>query len=947
MKHLLLFYRNILVVLLPFIMLIRAGAQPSTVTRPDYPGGVASVVHKSNWPAVTQTARPWTRWWWMGSAVDEKNISRLLQAYHDAGLGGVEIVPIYGAIGYETKYLPYLSPRWMHMLDYTVAQASLLDMGVYMSVGTGWPIGGPQVSITDAATKLVVQTWTLKANETLKDKVIVGDEKQKDAAILSVLMAYDDYGQVIDITNKVQANGTLQWQPAQGNWQLYAAFIGKTKQGVKRAAPGGEGFTLDHFSKTALTNYFKTFDTAFRKTSHGVKVFYNDSYEVYGANWTPDLFNVFHSKRGYDLRPYIRDIVSKDSSAKIARIKSDYRETTADMMREHFAAPFTKWSHSKNALSLNQAHGSPGNLLDLYAAVDIPETETFGSSRFSIPGLRRDSADVRNVDPDPAMLKFASSAAHVMGNPLASSETFTWLTEHFKTSWAQCKPEVEQAFLSGINHVFFHGTTYSPAEVSWPGWLFYASVNFVPDNSLWMHLKGMNGYITRCQSVLQSGKPDNEIIAYWPVYDVWNTSKGLDMPLQVHNVDEWLHPSAFYKNLIELQNRGYGIDFVSDKMLAAAMTDNSMLKVSPKGAGYKVLLISRCHMMPVATFKHIIRLARSGATVVLQGFPEDVPGFYQVEERRKEMKAMIRSLTLTAKNKGLSEVRLGKGRIIVCEDAENGLAHANIKREPLVDSGLKFIRRSIDQGKYYYIVNHTAKAVHVTAPIRFAANTVTIMDPQTGETGKAVFRRKQNTTDVQLQLEPGEALIVKATKHAENGNAWKYLAPTNEVMNLHGPWKLHFETGGPALPSDREMKTLQPWTAFKEDSAAQAFSGTAVYSTIFMLPSKDAPDYLLQLGDVHESARVWVNGREAGILWSIPFQARIGQYLKKGENTIAIEVANLMANRIRDMDSKHMEWGKYHEINFVNINYKKFDASGWDVQPSGLSGPVTITAVSY
>src|SRR5690606_10175561 len=120
---------------------------------------------------------------------------------------------------------------------------------------------------------------------------------------------------------------------------------------------------------------------------------------------------------------------------------------------------WTAWAHHRDAITKNQAHGSPGNLIDLYATVDIPEVETFGSSFFPIPGLRRDSADIRNVDPDPIMLKFASSAAAITGKPLVSSETFTWLTEHFKTALSQCKPEVEQAFLAGVNHVFYHGIT--------------------------------------------------------------------------------------------------------------------------------------------------------------------------------------------------------------------------------------------------------------------------------------------------------------------------------------------------------------------------------------------------------------------------------------------------------------------------------------------------------
>jgi Glycosyl hydrolases family 2, sugar binding domain len=141
------------------------------------------------------------------------------------------------------------------------------------------------------------------------------------------------------------------------------------------------------------------------------------------------------------------------------------------------------------------------------------------------------------------------------------------------------------------------------------------------------------------------------------------------------------------------------------------------------------------------------------------------------------------------------------------------------------------------------------------------------------------------------------------------------------------------------------MTTLQPWTVFADDSTTQSFSGTAVYSTSFNLPAKNAAGYLLQLGKVYESAKVFINDKEVGILWSIPFEAEISKYLKEGTNTIKIEVANLMANRIRNMDRNKQEWRKFHEINFVNINYKKFDASNWKVEPSGLEGPVTITAL--
>ncbi len=162
---------------------------------------------------------------------------------------------------------------------------------------------------------------------------------------------------------------------------------------------------------------------------------------------------------------------------------------------------------------------------------------------------------------------------------------------------------------------------------------------------------------------------------------------------------------------------------------------------------------------------------------------------------------------------------------------------------------------------------------------------------------------------------------------------------------LNGEWTLHFKEGGPQLPADRSISKLQPWTDLSDDSATQSFSGTAAYSTDFNLSTPNAAGYLLQLGKVYESARVFINDQEAGILWSIPYETEIGKYLKKGKNTIKIEIVNLMANRIRNMDRNKQEWRKYHEINFVNNNYRPFDAAGWQVQPSGLQGPVTITAL--
>ena len=458
----------------------------------------------SIWPDITRESKPWTRWWWMGSDVDQDNISTLMAEYADAGFGGVEITPIYGVDGREDHYIDFLSPEWMDMLKASVSEAKKHDMGVDMNLGTGWPFGGPQITPPYAASRLIVQKYRLSGNEMLEEKIVPNDHRQLELGVkLEALMGYPENGDIKDLTQFVDEDGTLNWKPGPGSWELYAAFCGKTRQRVKRAAPGGEGYTMDHFSKAALEVYLDRFDKAFGDYE-GVRAFFNDSYEVYNASWTPGFFDEFLARRGYDLRYHLKDLVSDEENDEVARVKSDYRVTMSELLLEHFTEPWTDWTHRHGAVSRNQAHGSPGNLIDLYAAVDIPECEIFGHRTFDIPGLPPNEDDTRNVEPNPMMLKLATSAAHVTGKPKISNETFTWLGEHFRVALSQCKPEVEGAFLAGINHVFYHGTCYSPEDAAWPGWLFYASMEYNPRNAIWRDAPLLNAYVTCCQSILQA-----------------------------------------------------------------------------------------------------------------------------------------------------------------------------------------------------------------------------------------------------------------------------------------------------------------------------------------------------------------------------------------------------------------------------------------------------------
>jgi hypothetical protein len=895
------------------------------------------------WPEIKVEMKPWTRWWWMGSAVDEKNLGNLLETYAQKGFGGVEVTPIYGAKGYENRYIPFLSDHWMQMLRYTCAKSDSLHMGVDINTGTGWPFGGPQVSLENAATKIIIQQYNLTGGQDFSEKIIATDQDQRKAgAMLQALMAYNNKGKVTDLTRGVSPDGTLTRVPAKGNWTLYAAFCGKTLQKVKRAAPGGEGYTLDHFSTRALDQYLSRFDTVFKGNTPRIRCLFNDSYEVYNASWTPLFFEQFLMRRGYDLKKYVRELTDAGDPEIIARVKSDYRQTMSEMLLDHFTANWTRWAHTHGMLTRNQAHGSPANLLDLYATVDIPEIETFGSSYFPIPGLRHDSSFIRRADHDPLFLKLASSAAHVSGKKLVSCETFTWLGEHFRVALSQCKPEVEQAFLAGVNHVFVHGTTYSPADAAWPGWLFYASVNFTPSNSFWPHLEGLNSYIARCQSILQAGRPDNDILVYWPVYDLWQQADKLEMTVTVHDSRTWLN----LPQVRSLSAKGYTFDFISDKQILETQTRAGNLFTVTDGSPYRALFIPACRYMPLETLKKIMELAGGGAHIVLEQMPEGVPGLYHYEERNKAFKQLLKRLKFSNPDTGILQAKLDKGMILVCPDAIKAMEYLGIMCESLGDKGLKFIRRKSGEGIYYYLVNHTPQAVDTLVPVNVRAKTFLLLDPMTGEWGKISSQEKDSTTLIRIRLLPGETCFVFAgIEVIPELPEWSYFRNSQPGFSIEGPWELEFVSGGPVIPAKMVLERPVPWTSLTL-KVAEGFSGTASYSAEFVVPDTKADEYILILDDVHESARVWINSMEAGLIWSVPFQCKVGRLLHPGVNTIRIEVANLMANRIREMDLNGTEWKKFHDINFVNLAYKPFNASDWSILTSGLGGPVRLVPLT-
>lgn len=812
------------------------------------------------------TEKPWTFWWWMGNAVNEKDIKYNLINFKNAGVGGVHIIPIYGVKGTDKQFLPFLGTKYMQMVKYTIAEAKKLGLGVDMTTGTGWPFGGPNINEAESAEK-----W---------------------------------------VYNNGQFSGT------------------STKQLVKRAAPGGAGLVLDPFSASIMKHYLERFDSAFAKGNSGLRGMYQDSYEVYGANWSANFLQEFKKRRGYDLNSVAKIFLDSTDNAEGRLVKMDYQQTLSEMLYDGNKV-WTTWSAKHKLITRYQAHGSPGNLLDLYSLASVPETEAFGSSNIPIPGLRvdHDYRDWSSGRPNPLLMKFASSASDLYGKKLTSSETFTWLANHFKVSLSQAKPQADEVFTAGINHIFFHGTTYSPRNDPYPGWLFYASTNFGPSSHFYKQLPLFTKYIQNCQHILQNSKPDNDMLVYFPIQDIWAEQGGklsTAYQLDAHHTETWLNSHAFGKLCTELKKDGYSFDYASDRVLNNLKVSGGKLVAT--GSTYKVLVVPACNYMPLTTIERLLQLGKQGATIIFENnLPKEVMGYADHQTKKRAFESTK------------DQIKTDDNHFVLTSNVEKALNNKSVSQEMIGGEGLSFIRKTQNGRKVYFISNlaDQFKEGWVNLTAGDAAH-LSGYDPLTGRKFNFAGRTKGGQAQIWLQLLPGQSSFIMQDAAAHLVTA---AAPKDYVaFKVDIKWKLQFLEGRPAYHESFNIDTLQSWTNVSD--TAKFYTGTACYSASFVAPKSvtDKKDLVIDLGMVNESASVKINGKLIGTAWSIPFQLKIPSgVLVAGKNTIEIVATNLSANYMRVYDKQHPEWKKFYDINIADITYTPFDASRWPIMPSGIS----------
>lgn len=828
----------------------------------------------SLWPDSSVESKPGAYWWWPGSAVDHDGIRWNIRQAAENGMGTLHIIPIYGVKDNEANDISFMSTKWLETMKTAVEEGEKHGINIDMTLGTGWCFGGSGVRDEDSCT------------------------------VASFKRETDD-----DISVTLRRKAIM----------------------VKRAAPGGEGPMLDPFSQRAMIDYLKWFDERLKNYDGPMpRTFYHDSYE-YRANWSDELYDAFEALNGYRLQDHLDVFLYKEGSDdtqrdRVCRVKADYRRTLAEMHLA-FTERWTDWAKKHRCISRNEAHGSPTNWLDVYAATDVPETEFF-----------------RN-DKSPLVAKFASSAAHVAGRPFVSSESGTWADEHFHERLGTLKVLFDGFFLSGINHLFYHGMIYSPENAVWPGWSFYASTQMNPRNPIWRDAKYLNEYIARVQSVLQSGKPDNDILLLWSPEEIWHRSKGDVINFSVHNAGDWFENSTTGVIAKELWDAGLTFDYISPRQLKSLRVENGRIVAS--GSEYAVLIAPHLLYMDEQTLADLVDLSKKGAEVRFdKQLPKDVPGFARLEERRKKLDDLKKSAPKPIESDLIKHL---------CET----LNMPSSSETPYLGStGLKTISRRLDDGRYYFVANidrrfdyspknpidKVARYFRLSKP----AKEIVFLDPMTGYSGKAQWRtdKESGLPEVRLQLRPNQSLIIRAYDDKRNLeiDEWNYYDNSDhKSTTITGPWKIEFLSGGPEIPNTLALSELKSWT--ESDDIYESFSGTARYSTSFDCPETELGKSTkrLNLGRVCESARIKLNNTDLGCIFCEPMVVDFPDtLLKEKGNVLEIEVTNLGANRIRYLDKNDIQWKIFKDINIVDIDYKPLDASKWPIQPSGLIGPVTL-----
>ena len=862
--------------------------------------------------APPMDARPMMRWWWFGPAVEKDELAREMQVMKAGGIGGVELQPVYAlelndpAQGFRNY--PFLSREFLDRVTFAAQTAHELNMRLSMTLGSGWPYGGAYVPVTDASSRLRIVTVALPEGVT---SLPVPSIRNGEALLAAFVAPGTPRSYDADRAERVATVGALRMNvpAAQGTAPRVALFFisSRTGQQVKRAGVGAEGFVLDHFSMEAIQSHIQHVADPLLAAcgANAPYSVFSDSLEVYGADWTPKMLDEFRARRGYDLTSRLPELAA-GSGEEAADLRYDWGRTLTELIDEHYLTPLNAWARAHHTKFRSQSYGSPAVTLASNALVDLPEGE--GSQWHG--GF--------------SFTRWATSASHIYGRQVTSSETWTWLhSPSFRATPLDMKAEADTFFLQGINQFVGHGWPYTPAWVPDPGWSFYAAAVFNDHNPWWMVMPDVMRYFTRMSYLLRQGAPANDIAVLLPEED----GQAEFRPGRVSVTDEirtLLGPDL----VPAILDAGYNLDFIDSAAIDTA------------GIKYPVLVMPPMERLPLATYRRIQEYERRGGVVIaVKSLPMRAPG---VVEGPRDSAAVKRIAQAMTEDKNVK---------VVASATEAGTAIGAVLKPDVAIAPatptVGFIHRKLADAEVYFVANTDNRPHAFDATFRAARGGAEWWDPFTGKIAGA-----GTGATIHFDLAPYESRVLVFRQGAAPAAQPKSepFAP----IDLARDWKVTFDR----THTTQTMPVLESWT---DIAAERYYSGTATYERTVEIPEDvaKAGRVLLDFGEgtpiaratlhqpgtrawydppIREAALVYVNGKLAGSMWHPPYRLDVAALMHAGANQLKIVVANTAINELAGRAAP--------DYRLLNLRYgEKFTPQDMDhLEPvaSGILGPVRL-----
>ena len=863
-------------------------------------------------------ARPMMRWWWFGSAIDREELARDLRTMKAGGIGGVEIQPVYPLelddpqTGFQN--LPFLSPEFLKMVGFAANTGHDLGMRVSITLGSGWPYGGAWVPVTESAGRLRVIATPASQDVGSVAVPSIGNGEKLLAAFVTPGTT-DHYDAKNAQRVEEISNGRLVLPPGLNGPRVALFFISsRTGQQVKRPAVGADGFVIDHFSAEAVQDHLKNVAEPLVRAfgEHPPYSVFSDSLEVYESDWTPELLTEFRNRRGYDLTPHLPEMVAGTGPEPVD-LRYDWGRSLAELIDENYLGAINTWARAHHTEFRSQSYGIPAVTLSSNARVDLPEGE---GSQWHGPF---------------SYTRWATSASHVYGRPVTSSETWTWLhSPPFRATPLDMKAEADTFFLQGINQLMGHGWPCSPASAGDPGWSFYAAAVFNNHNPWWKVMPDVTGYLTRMSWLLRQGKPANDIAVLLPEEDAQGRFK-----LGEASVSDQMGKLLGSELVPAILDAGYNFDFIDSEA------------IDRLGIHHPILVMPHVERLPLATYRKIEEYAHKGGVVLaVEGLPSRAPGFLEGPRDSAAVQQISGELfAADAKNARLVEKAADLGEAI------GRFLKPDVALDPATPQ-VGFIHRTLADADIYFVANTDNRPHRFTANFRTERHAAEWWDPFSGKVSGA-----GSGPALSMTLAPYESRVVVFCDHATAPTAT--VADTNfEPIDLSHDWKVTLDKTG----VNETMQTLRSWA---DEAAGRYYSGTATYIRTVEIPAGvvRAGAALLDFGEgvpvergtmnfpgmrtwydppLRDAAMVYVNGKLAGSVWHPPFTLDIGPFLRAGANELKIVVANTAINELagRAAPDYRLLWLRYGK------RFAPQDMDHLEPLPSGILGPLQIVPES-